>query len=276
MTFLPYLAAIEATGSDAREFLHAQLSNDVQGLAVGEALFACYCNPQGRVLDLLLIYAHGESFMLLAPVDRAADLIKRLRLFVMRSDVTLVLRDDLLVYGLPDGHDDNAIETRIQAPGPLVYGLGSGEASTDGDIEAWRAHEFETGVFWLNPAISGQFLPQMLSFDRSGAVNFRKGCYPGQEVIARTHYLGKVKRLPLLLWLEDLIEPEAMQVVQLFSGNAESGSPPSKGSEAVIVGHAKLKGGTLCASVVRQRDKLAPDTLVWNGNSSRVQRWATI
>jgi folate-binding protein YgfZ len=268
MTPLTHLSVIEANGADARDFLHAQLSADVAALENGDSLFACFCNPQGRVLDLLMVAGHETGFLLLATNSRVDALLTRLRMFVMRLDVKLALREDLLAYGVMKGDETFEHMTVTQPQAGLVYAIGSKDSSAKDDGDAWRAGEFEAGVLWLDTQTSGQFLPQWLGFDQSGAINFRKGCYPGQEVIARMHYLGKVKRLPILVWLDGVIEPAAMEGVQLHSGGSEM--------SATLAGVTATAGGTLCYLVVRDREALQPTELSYNGQTLKIQRWATI
>lgn len=94
------------------------------------------------------------------------------------------------------------------------------DATGEDSVNDWKTGELQHGIAWLCPATSGQFLPQWLGFDELGAVNFRKGCYPGQEIVARTKYLGKVKRHPRLLNVAGNQRPKAMEKVRL-SGDGQ-------------------------------------------------------
>jgi folate-binding protein YgfZ len=268
MTPLSHLAVVQASGADAGAFLHAQLSADVAALEPGQSLFGCYCNPQGRVLDLLMVINHQDGFLLLTTSERVDDMLKRMRMFVMRSNVSLETRPDLVVYGVTEDElpQDMTVIARPQTG--LVYAIGKAMPTPNEDPDAWRNREFEAGVLWLNARLSGQFLPQWLGFDRSGAVNFRKGCFPGQEVIARMRYLGKVKRLPLLVWLDKHIDLTEMDKVNVRSGESET--------TAVVAGSSRTAEGSLCYLVVRNRDTLEPCELVSGQDARTVQRWATI
>lgn len=197
---LPYLRAARVAGDDAAQFLQAQLSAEVLLLQPGQATFACYCSPRGQVYALLLVGRGTDGFTLLAHQRLLPKVLERLRMFVLRARVELAEAESTLVLGVP--------ASELPAPGDagwrptgldLAYRLG---LPGDGDPHAagaWKAEEIQRGVAWLEPATSERFIPQMLGFDRLGAVSFSKGCYPGQEIIARARYLGRVKRGPLLL-----------------------------------------------------------------------------
>ena len=120
--------------------------------------------------------------------------------------------------------------------------------------------ELRKGISWMCPETSGQFLPQMLGFDSLGAVNFRKGCYPGQEIVARTHYLGKVKRHPRLLCTSAVICPDPMDKLDIFSGET--------GYEAVIVDCGHLAdGGNCLLTVTRMAPDLGVDRIEYRGQT---------
>ncbi|MDX1381678.1 MAG: hypothetical protein R3233_11180, partial [Xanthomonadales bacterium] len=219
---LTYLAAARVAGPDAAAFLHGQLSADVAALADGAGGFACYCSPRGQVYGLLLVCRRGPDFLLAGAAGLLPGMLQRLRLFVLRARVELALADELGVFGI-DGAADAADSEAVNTAAGLVYAVSAPRDATDGAPEAasdgWKATELRHGVAWLEPATSERFIPQMLGFDRLGAVSFTKGCYPGQEIIARARYLGKVKRRPLRLLLEDTDAAAA-----LAAGGPEHGS----------------------------------------------------
>ena len=270
MTPLPHLAVIEVNGADAARFLHDQLSNDVLALDDGAALTACYCNPQGRVLDHLLVGRDGERFLLVLQRHRSDDFLARIRMFVLRSQVHFTPLDDYTVSGV-DG-DGIVGKSCFEGAAGLRYVIGGAGPETAGktEVDAWTARELQAGMLWLGPETSGRFLPQMLGFDNLGSVNFRKGCYPGQEVVARSRYLGRVKRLPMLLWLQGPANLDPNQSVQLHANGNES-------SSATLVASATPPdGGVVAVVVVRDRDTLAPTGLDGGEGVVAVQRWATI
>jgi len=221
---LDSLGALLARGPDAAAFLQGQLSADVTKLSAERSLLAGYHNPQGRVLALmrLLEIAPGELLAVL-PRELIAAILARLSAFVLRSRV--VLSDDsaawrfqgLIESGAPGAHAAlpqsaggvsrraDALLARVgeaparwliatrAAPGAAAASLGV-ELGPGGDAQLWRRLAVEAGEPEVYAATSGEFVAQMLNLDALGAIAFDKGCYTGQEVIARAHYRGRVKR----------------------------------------------------------------------------------
>ena len=224
MIKLSYLSVIRFNGVDAGSFLHSQLSADVQGLASGDSTFACYCEPKGRVIGLMLVYRNDEDYYVIMSAKLAATVTDRLKIYVMRSKVNIEILSDYSVSGLLT----NDIQESTLASSWTIElpGIGHSLVVTPHDLTAeadtalqneWKILGLRQGIIWLSPDTSAQFLPQMLGFQELGAVNFRKGCYPGQEIVARTHYLGKVKRHPRLLDCKLPICPNLMDKVELVS-----------------------------------------------------------
>ncbi len=180
---IPYLAVARFSGPDAGPFLQAQLSADIAALRVGETTFACYCSARGQVLGLLLVLRNEDEFLVAAAANLLPALLQRLRMFVLRARVEFSIAPELKVYGVAGRR----------------YRISAEELCGSSDLGEWKKQELSNGVTWLGPETSEKFIPQILGFDEIGAVSFSKGCYPGQEIIARTKYLGKVKRKPLLL-----------------------------------------------------------------------------
>jgi tRNA-modifying protein YgfZ len=208
---LPYLSAATVEGPDAGAFLQAQLSSEISSLSPGSSRFSCYCSPRGRVYGLLLVGRLADQFLLVGAADLLPDMVARLRGFVLRSRLTLAPAASLAVLGLPDDVPDDSTTTwTLRAEGSrLRYRVAvAGDATREG-TELWKSRELAAGVAWLNPGTTERFIPQMLGFDTLGAVSFRKGCFPGQEVIARARYLGQVKRRPLPLRVEGSLAAEA-------------------------------------------------------------------
>jgi folate-binding protein YgfZ len=256
MVKLPYLSAVRFSGADAGDFLHNQLSNDVLGLADGESVFACYCEPKGRVLALVLICKSGDDFYAVMARDLAEPVTSRLRMYVLRAKVEIEVQEAAVV-GLEGKSLANAEEsvTLLPVPGTnrslLLMDTKTVDPASDDAVNAWKASELRQGITWLGPETSGQFLPQWLGFDELGAVNFRKGCYPGQEIVARTKYLGKVKRHPRLLNLELDTCPAPMERLEL-SGEGQT-------ADAVAVDCVKLGADESLLFMVTRLD---PDTSV--------------
>jgi folate-binding protein YgfZ len=165
------LGLLRFHGPDATAFLQGQLSNDVEALEVGVTQLAGYHNPQGRVIALLRLARVAPTEVLaLLPQDLAATVAQRLRRYVLRSKLTLDLLD-------------------APAIAAATATLPAGMATTRS-----RPADIAAGLPQVYAATSEQFVAQMLNLDCIGAVSFGKGCYTGQEVIARAHYRGRVKR----------------------------------------------------------------------------------
>lgn len=265
MVLLPYLSALRFSGSDAGDFLHNQLSADINALSSGESTFACYCEPKGRVLALVLVARKDSDYYMLMSTSLTGPVASRLKIYVMRSKVDIEALEGCSVFGLQAG-DVSAPSTdciaSVMLPGSddsylIVDGDTTGEVNSSIQ-DAWKLAELERGITWLCGETSGQFLPQMLGYEKLGAVNFRKGCYPGQEIVARTHYLGKVKRHPRLLCTNAMICPDPLDKIEI-SGD---GNP----MEAVITDCARREEGGSCLFVVtRMNPEQNADKIEYKG-----------
>jgi tRNA-modifying protein YgfZ len=216
------LELLEIAGPDAPRFLQGQCTADVEALAVGRWTWAGYCTPKGRLLATFRVGRSDGAYLLQLPAGSAAGLATRLRRFVMRSKVTLTPLDTLSVTVRATGADAShrllgALQTAAMAPGDLrttghatVFGTSDGlvahlgdatatamatalPASADAPLLAELA-DIRAGIPWILPPTEDMFVPQMVGLDRIDGVSFTKGCYPGQEIVARTRYLGTVKR----------------------------------------------------------------------------------
>jgi folate-binding protein YgfZ len=214
---------LQITGDDARGFLHGQLTNDVEHLASDRARLAGWCTPKGRLLATLLVVPAERGFFLLLARDLVPSVVKRLRMFVLRAKVTIEdASDQWAQFGLfgaatlpalaalgveiPDAPDavvrtGDAVVVRVggdrarmlvPAPGPgaLVERLGAIEV----DDSRWQLEDIRMGLPQVVAATQDLFVPQMLNLEAIAAVDFKKGCYPGQEVVARAQFRGQVKR----------------------------------------------------------------------------------
>ena len=180
------LGVLTLQGPDARRFLQGQVSADVLALPVGSQSLAGLHTPQGRVIALLQLCAAADDLLqLVLPAELAASVAAHLRRYVLRAKVSVAdCSDSLRVLGVwrADGPGVQ-VEARI-APLPTLS-----RSAAD-----WRLARLQAGVPQVVAATSGHFVAQMLNLDLVGAVSFSKGCYTGQEVIARAHYRGRVKR----------------------------------------------------------------------------------
>lgn len=216
------LELLEISGPDAATFLQGQCTADVEKLPVGKWIWAGYCTPKGRLLATFRVGRGEAGFLLQLPAGTATTLATRLRKFVMRSKVTLAPFETtpavLQVSGataLAQAIDTLGTGTLGQgdfcvADGAVVFGAAAGlvaHLATDraaAVTAAFRAEpvpplvavlaDLRAGLPWILPAAEDAFVPQMVGLDRIDGVSFTKGCYPGQEIVARTRYLGTVKR----------------------------------------------------------------------------------
>jgi len=196
--WLDYLGAARFEGADSAEFLQAQLSADIGALEPGGAGFACYCSPRGQVYGLLLVCRLENSFLVAGCAELLPSMLDRLRMFVFRSKVEFAMEGALRVYGLNSSEAGSMKGAFLPAGLRLGYLLDSTSSATPSAI-GFKALEIDSHIAWLNRNTTEKFIPQMLGFERIGAVSFTKGCYPGQEIVARARYLGKVKRKPVVL-----------------------------------------------------------------------------
>ena len=268
MTVLDYLLAIRFSGADAGAFLHNQLSADVLALSDGESVFACYCEPKGRVLALLLVCRLDEDYYVVMSRALATTVSNRLKMYVMRSQVGIEVLNETAVSALLEPDAAAATATPI-ATIPIPGGDKSLSILTRDKTagintslrDAWKASELQQGVCWLCPETSARFLPQMLGFDELGAVNFRKGCYPGQEIVARTHYLGKVKRHPRLLQFSADICPPPLEKIQIFTD--------AQHYDAIVVDYARNEDGRIILFVITRMDpELTAEKIEYQGQTA--------
>lgn len=214
------MGVIEVTGSDAEAFLNAQLSQNVNSGLPSRATLAAWLDARGRVLALFRVLRAGDRWLLLTRRADVEALIRRLRMFVLRADVQMCNQSSQWLAAAAIGGIEPWLESRSLALGSgtgdaatadgaflirgsprLAYLVSAGETPGDwaGDIpsgaeESAALEEIRLGLVNLAPELTGRYTAHMLNLDRLGAVAFDKGCYPGQEVVARTQNLGTVKR----------------------------------------------------------------------------------
>ncbi|WP_345814089.1 folate-binding protein [Paraburkholderia sp. PREW-6R] len=225
---LAQFGVIDATGDDAASFLHGQLTNDTQHLDAANARLAGYCSAKGRLLASFLTWRSGDTIHLLVSKDVQAAVQKRLSMFILRAKAKLAdATGETAVIGLagdvrhalsgvfdalPDGVHvkvDGEAGSLIRVPdaldrlrylwvGPKAQ-IEAQLSRIDGKLKrvspaVWDWLDIRAGEPRITQPVAEQFVPQMVNFDVLGAVNFRKGCYPGQEVVARSQYRGTIKR----------------------------------------------------------------------------------
>lgn len=221
---LPELGVIAVGGADAISFLQAQLTNDVAHLAAADMQLNGYCTAKGRLLATFHQWRHGDDVMLRLPREILPAVMKRLSMFVLRAKVRLAdASDQWTTTGLL-GAADLARRAGVEPPAAPWTGIVIDDARLDrvpdaggtdrflltapapsslppwcADLPrrpagAWWRSEIDAAVPTVFAATQEKFVPQMINLEVLGGVSFRKGCYPGQEVVARSQYLGKLKR----------------------------------------------------------------------------------
>lgn len=217
---LRHLGVLSCTGDDARVFLHNQLTNDIDALAAQAARRAGWCSAKGRLLATVLVVPEAGGFLLTLPREIAPAVAKRLSMFILRAKVKLAdASDDWAPFGVwGDGaadrlgalgfpvpgenlqvaRSDAGLVVRVAAQRYLVLAPSARQDRVAGlagtDEQAWALLEIRAGRPQIVLATQEQFVPQMVNLDRLGGVDFNKGCYPGQEIVARTQYRGTLKR----------------------------------------------------------------------------------
>jgi len=217
---LPHLGLIHAQGVDAANFLHNQLSNDFLLLPPDQAHLAAFCNAKGRMQASFMGFKTSpEDVWLVLRQDLLAQTLKRLRMFVMRAKV--VLNDVSEQYEVRGVMGDAVPASLAAAPWSLqlnaqvwtvrlypaqslgravqIVPKGAESEAASGTLQDWMLSEVLSGVADVQAATFEAFVPQMLNYESVGGVNFQKGCYPGQEVVARSQFRGTLKRRAYLV-----------------------------------------------------------------------------
>lgn len=187
---LPHLTALTLKGDDAPAFAHAQFTTAFDGDRGQQWGLSAWCNPKGKVISVMLARSRDAEVDLIAPANQLETLTARLPMYAIGRKVELLA--PLPVAGCLSPPED---PTCVLGPDPS-RGIRTGQALAPENPEAiarWQALDLCAGIAWLTPARSEQFLPQALGLEERGGLSYHKGCYPGQEVIARVHYLGKAK-----------------------------------------------------------------------------------
>jgi len=223
ITALTQFSIIKVAGSEANTFLQGQLTCNINDLTETNSFFTAFCNAKGRTISTLLIIKDAAGYLLILPIELAEKVSKKLQMYIMRSDVQLHdLSNDLCLIGITANssdilpvesenpftvHRNNAIYIKFPAYNNryLVISQVSQAISLWTDLtkktsfttyhsNSWVEQDVNAGIPWLSTTSTEEYIPQMLNIDKLGGISFNKGCYTGQEIIARTHYLGKSKR----------------------------------------------------------------------------------
>jgi folate-binding protein YgfZ len=254
ITALSHMGLLEVRGEDAITFLQGQLTNDIKQLNGTNSHYSGYCNPKGRLLALFLAFAHQDHLHLQLPLCLIEAIAKRLRMYVMRSKVTIEDKsDEIISLGIAGPNAESKIKALFNVAPKVAHELITLEDATllrlPGEFpryqvfthhshleriwkalsldtqkvgkSVWDYLEIQAGIPEITTATQEAFVPQMVNLDALDAINFKKGCYTGQEIVARTHYLGTVKRRTQIAHIDIEHQPVAGDIVTLE--NTEEG-----------------------------------------------------
>ena len=263
IALLPHLGVIRVAGEDAVKFLQGQLTQDVALLDLTQARLAAFCNAKGRMQASFVMFKRSEEeILLVCSRDILAATLKRLSMFVMRAKAKLSdASGDFALYGVAGiaiesiaGHaypacakadfdGENMVFLHPGAGQPrAIWCAPAGSPVPLGPpitLEAWNWLEVQSGIAMITQPIFEAFVPQMLNYESVGGVNFKKGCYPGQEIVARSQFRGTLKRRAYL------VHGDAQPVVgqEVFHGEdaeqpcgmvAAAAANPAGGFDAIV------------------------------------------
>ena len=284
VTALTHLGVIRVQGEEAAKFLQGQLTQDFVLLGDTQARLAAFCSAKGRMQASFVVWRETGVFRLIVSGDLESASLKRLQMFVLRSRVKLqALSESRLLLGLSGQQAGEALaDAGLPCPAAPMTAAPGAQASVIGleanryivaveqpavaelwkklalkarpaGLPVWRWLDVRAGFPLVTAATKEEFVPQMADFEKLGGVSFHKGCYPGQEIVARTQYLGKVKRHLYRVRSDQALEAGA----DLHSpdnpdqacGKIVSGAPsPAGGYEALAVVQSNFAGNLHLAS----------------------------
>jgi hypothetical protein len=271
---LSTLGIIRVSGEDAERFLQGQLTNDVTRVAAGRSQLGGYCTPKGRMIASMRLLPLQGDFVLLLPQERLAAVLQRLSMFVLMSKVTLSdASAELRAIGLsgdcgaalptaetPAEADDTIaaqdgvaiVRLADAAPRYLLVGPGDAVAQRQQQLasvapaateQQWRLQDIRAGLPTVFDQTAEAFVPQMLNLQSVNGVSFTKGCYTGQEVVARMQYLGKLKRRMYRIAIHGECPPPG---TDLYSPQSSSG----QGGGKIVMSAPTAEGGCEALAVV--------------------------
>jgi folate-binding protein YgfZ len=222
---LSQFGTLRVTGEDAQSFLQNLLSNDIREVSPTQAQFSSFNSAKGRMLATFLISRAGDDYLLQLPASLTEAMRKKLSMYVLRAKVKITdISNELIILGisgpaaqrtlqaqgwaLPESvlgtsqnpsasvikYSDTRYQLNVHPEQAEALWLSLSSQATPVGSGSWDWLNIRAGLPVILPSTQEQFVPQMANFDLIGGINFKKGCYPGQEIVARMHYLGKLKR----------------------------------------------------------------------------------
>ncbi|MGB8338507.1 MAG: folate-binding protein YgfZ [Burkholderiales bacterium] len=274
---------IRFSGEEAQKFLHGQLSNSVEKLGANQAQYTSYNSPKGRMLASMLLWRDGDDYLLTLPASLRESVQKRLAMFVLRAKVKVTdASADYVRIGVAGIQAAEILTEIIGAVPASPMQMNASEAAHAIRIDTqrflllakppahtlwqklatrlqavgtnvWSLLDIRAGIPWITPATQEYFVAQMTNFELIGGVDFKKGCYPGQEIVARTQYLGKLKRRMVRVHVDGVSALSAGD--ELFSADFDGQA------SGMVVNAAPSPAGGIDALAVIQIDSAATQTI---------------
>lgn len=269
---LSQFGLIRFSGEESKPFLQGQLSSDIRALQADQIQFSSYSTPKGRMQASFYVIRRGEDYLLQIASEIQAAIQKRLSMFILRSKtkasdanaelsllgvagkhakalitqafgavpeaMQVIERDGIQVIGLPNEHYQILLSNE-QAP--AIWNQLTSHGAVPAGEAVWRLSEIQAGSPWVTGATQEEFVPQMANLELIGGVSFTKGCYPGQEIVARTQYLGKLKRRTYRMHVDSLTAAAGQEVFSPEMNGQPSGKimlaapAPQGGMEVLVV-----------------------------------------
>ncbi|AGA33112.1 Folate-dependent protein for Fe/S cluster synthesis/repair in oxidative stress [Thioalkalivibrio nitratireducens DSM 14787] len=286
---LSHRGLLEVRGQDARDFLQSQFGNDMREVTETRSQLSSYSSPKGRAYAVMRVLLDRDAYLLETRAERAEVVRKRLTMFVMRAQVVIENAEDTRIrFGLSGPDAENQLQQLLGAfPVEVNDVLTRGEVSVVripsmmhprfeifGEIDAcsslwddfnvhcapvgpegWRLLDILAGLPEIHPETSEAFVPQMVNLHALNGISFKKGCYPGQEVVARMHYLGRLKRRMFRLAIEGQERP--LPGSPVFRAGGDAAQPDGEIVDAV------LHPDGLWAALAVLQVSAAEQTLCW-------------
>ncbi|MGY8815046.1 MAG: CAF17-like 4Fe-4S cluster assembly/insertion protein YgfZ [Gammaproteobacteria bacterium] len=212
---LYHIGILEVNGDDSSNFLQSQLTSDINKVDDKSWQFSAWCNPQGRIISNFILYRSNKTYYLLLPISLVEAVRKRLSMYIFRSKVSVTnksndmssygvyskdmstienlpgLKDNFINIDISDNHYQRNIIIPLQSTS-IEAGLTSSDITTIDNI-TWQTMDVNVGIPWITMNTTETTIPQELDLNKLDGLSLNKGCFPGQEIIARLHYRGKVK-----------------------------------------------------------------------------------
>jgi folate-binding protein YgfZ len=241
-----HLGILTISGADASRLLQGQMTCDINEVTETKSSLGALCNPKGRVITTFLLIKKADVFLMVLPITLLEVVKKRLQMYVLRSAVSIAdSSEHYCLMGLNSSvlateaflhtQQQDLISIQFSATQSRHLVIAETEAAIafwaeqvatgylPENSEHWRYLDMLDGIPWLTNETSEEFIPQMLNLDQLGAISFTKGCYTGQEIVARTHYLGKAKRS---LFLAECAVPNAPLPNEIIIDDATDDAQP--------------------------------------------------